>query len=92
MGYAGRIQQRAAWVSCSHVHGSVAEALDCAIERQRQMGAPAVAVVGSDLGADGVPRERPPLRRPSSQSLTSFGDEQRTGCARRDRRAWMLGT
>jgi hypothetical protein len=58
MGYAAGTQQGAAWLSCGHVHDTIDEALACGVEQQQRTGASAVTVVGSEMGADGVPRDR----------------------------------
>jgi IS5 family transposase len=56
--YAALIQTRSFSRSCSHLHRSIAEALDCALQHRRAAGAAAATVVAADMGADGVPRRR----------------------------------
>lgn len=58
MGYSALIQEGAVSTTCSHIHGSLAEALNCAMEQESQLGVSRTTVVGAELGTDGVPRHR----------------------------------
>jgi hypothetical protein len=56
--HAALIQTTSVSRSCSNLHGSIAEALDCALQQRRDAGAAAPTVVAADMGADSVPRQR----------------------------------
>lgn len=61
--------------TCSHLHASIAEALDCAAQQVRQPGT-TTTVVGADQSADGLPRHRG-LNAAESAELQSLLDAGR---------------
>lgn len=58
MPYSALVEQASMSHACSHVHGSIAEALKCAEEQARLFGGAVTTVVGAEMGSDGVPRTR----------------------------------
>jgi hypothetical protein len=55
--YSALITEGAISHTCSHLHGSIAEALDCAAEQVRQPGT-TTTVVAAESHPDGLPRHR----------------------------------
>jgi hypothetical protein len=58
MAYASLIYQEVLSQTCSHMHGSIAEAWSCAQQKQAEWGVKGATVVGADMGQDGLPRHR----------------------------------
>ena len=58
MPYAAVIHQGARQRMCEHLHDSIADAWQCAKQKEREWGLRGAALVGAEMQQDGVPHYR----------------------------------